>query len=428
MLSINLQKNSILSIQKTNIFIGLFFLMMVTFTYFTVPNYSFIILSFFSIVFLILKKNEYIYIIASIIPFSTGIPYPQILTIGLVIYILKYYKKAKLTPNIILILFFLSWELIHFLNTNFIFNDYISFAVIMIWFGIIIFDKKNLKTIRKKQVVYSFSLSTVILGIILIYQSSAITSLYYLLNKGIRLGSLDILDTVIKINPNAIALYSICSIAMVLSFRNFKDNFTFNILLIVALLGIGLLTYSRMFIIAIIFILLLLFLLSYKNIKIVMITFLFALIFLFFINNIFPEISDNIFVRFDVVDLSNGRTNISQEYNEYLSSNTLSLLFGVGMQDYRNKTDISESVHNPIQEVVVIWGLVGLIAVLYLLFYSLKVIVKEEQHGRFISYLPLITFAISIQTSRIFTTSINVLLMLIVFISSKGDYNDETSV
>lgn len=88
-----------------------------------------------------------------------------------------------------------------------------------------------------------------------------------------------------------------------------------------------------------------------------------------------------------------------------MKANISSIMFGVGMQDYRLKFGIQTlpMVHNALFEIIVMWGFVGLGAVFLWLFILWKNIhIMHDGTYNKLVYLPLLGFAIFEQSQQFF--------------------------
>lgn len=115
------------------------------------------------------------------------------------------------------------------------------------------------------------------------------------------------------------------------------------------------------------------------------------------------DVIQNILARFDTYDITTGRIDVTYEYLDYMSKNTLGSIFGIGLQNVTGKVSMLHVPHNAILEIFVCFGVVGL--ALYLLFFvtlfrmsaRYKIFEGKERHI-FINYLPFVTFIVFIQS------------------------------
>ena len=82
--------------------------------------------------------------------------------------------------------------------------------------------------------------------------------------------------------------------------------------------------------------------------------------------------------RFEVDDITNGRTTIFQAYNDFLRDNPSYIPFGAGLLFHRQITEL-RAIHNGFQQVLVSWGIVGcfIIAIMIINLYKAASLSKK---------------------------------------------------
>ncbi len=126
-----------------------------------------------------------------------------------------------------------------------------------------------------------------------------------------------------------------------------------------------------------------------------------------------PEYIAGIVMRFQVSDLGNGRGEIMVHYFEEIFRSADRILFGVGMQDYADKCNYDMRAHNATQEVLVMWGALGLVAAVVLF-----VAVFRNSHSRNPDrkpwqMLPLCIYLICLQMGQGFSVESNMLRVMV---------------
>ncbi|MEY8371352.1 hypothetical protein AAK938_07390 [Aerococcaceae bacterium 50-4] len=370
----------------------------------------------------ILNREKMVTLMLTLLPFYSAFSYTNILLIALILYVIKYYKKINISSSIIMGYILVLWEALHFALLKIDIGFFLTFSLILLWISIIAFDRSLVSKLNIEKLVVYFSISLVILGILLLIEIQSDNQITSIFQSGIRLGTLQFGNSIFNVNPNTLALYATTSLCMLLSLDFNSFNKYFRSVLVIGTIFIGILTYSRTFIFASIFII---FYILFSSDDIKMKFYILLIIFLLFLILLVktPFLIENLMQRFEVDDLSNSRIDIFNLYNRMLSSNLGILLFGVGLQNYQLKVNIDVSIHNPLQEVIVTWGLVGFIIVAIFLIFVVKNIFKSTKGA--IKFLPIIAFFITIQSSRLFTTPVNLLLFLVVIFSCISTTNDD---
>lgn len=148
---------------------------------------------------------------------------------------------------------------------------------------------------------------------------------------------------------------------------------------------------------------------------------------IYVLQTIFPTAYDSLIMRFKESDMSTGRNDIFSYFNNELSTNMRLLFFGVGFQDYGTKllTQYSSSIpHNGFQELLVMWGIPGLIAFSAFLLSLVDRARKLNNRMRFINFVPYIVMLINIQVSQMVSSSVVSILIAFVYICLVTDMQD----
>ena len=92
-----------------------------------------------------------------------------------------------------------------------------------------------------------------------------------------------------------------------------------------------------------------------------------------------------------------GRTDILLDYMNFLMDNPLRLLFGTGSVFYKNVCNLDHSMHNGTQQILVSYGLIGFLPMLFVLFSPVFDYFKKNKF-KLAKILPLITVVLFVQT------------------------------
>ncbi len=125
-----------------------------------------------------------------------------------------------------------------------------------------------------------------------------------------------------------------------------------------------------------------------------------------------PEYLAGIVLRFQVSDLGNGRGEIMAHYFEEILRSADRIIFGVGMQNYAEKLDYEMSAHNAIQEILVMWGVLGLIAVLILFIGVFRNSRTRSPRSKWLQYLPALMYLVCLQAGQGFSVESNMLRLM----------------
>lgn len=260
-------------------------------------------------------------------------------------------------------------------------------------------------------------------------------SLARFLDNAARFGNNNTDFTNFGLNYNPNGLGHICNMALgVMSIFFVEGKLKKGDLPVAILLTLfGVMTMSRTFFIcAALNIVLLLLFLSRNNgygVRKTVLLVLIAVLALAVINWIAPTFVKQFLRRFGEKDIFNGRLDILTFYHKHLMSSLRYLVFGVGLQGYSGKINelYGTSVdvcHNSVQELVVTWGVVGLI--LFVIF-ILCIAEKPNIRHHMISYLPLTLVLFFSMAGQLVSSGSTLLCLLFACICIRTDLSCATT-
>lgn len=378
-----------------------------------IPKTVFLILT--TSVFILYDMNYTAIFICFLIPLIVGLPGSYIFSVGFIIFLIKNSNKLILDKYLIPLVAIFFIELLSFIYGNFSILNFLRFAALLIFISFMIFnDKDNYD--YKKMLLY-FLFAAIIAELSILFQSININGLNNLIESGIRLGQTNrlLFDTGMRIsyNPNSLGILSAISISILLSL--FNQNIKYKILIVILLvfqIFIGSMSLSVTFLI-LLGISILIYWLSMeksirryiKNLAIVAIIIIGAYL---SINYYTPTLVQKFSSRLAIDDISDGRIGITELYFDALVQHPERIFFGVGLQDYQKKSEVSMSCHNGLQEILITWGIVGIFWVsLYIFFiykYGWRGITKKDR--KIIYLLPLIIILVGVQSGQFFSSYI----------------------
>lgn len=140
----------------------------------------------------------------------------------------------------------------------------------------------------------------------------------------------------------------------------------------------------------------------------------------------FPAMLEEFFARFQVEDITSGRTTLVEIFNERIFSHPSIYLFGVGSQSLTAKMQgifgmemyLGTVVpHNAIQELLLCWGFPGLILMIWFICGMIATARRKDPGTTLINYIPLIVFLVKIQAGQLVTTPQNMLCLSVAYLS-----------
>lgn len=388
------------------------------------------LLVFSAIIALFSSKTELIALAISYIPLSSGFQYKYGLIVCIIIYIVKFNKRIKLTNAAFPLLLMMMWEFFHAFTLDFSFAEYFRQFTEMIFctFLMCIADKNfDFKLIVRVLSVCTIFAGAVVLLNLLKTSNYNFQSIFLSGKYRFGTGDTEIINYGMNYNANSYGFMCIISIIGILQLIRKKQQATIDYIIIGVLSVMGLLTLSRAYVVCYAFIILMYLLLNEKSLKknlvrIASILFAIALVYIV-INRYAPYLLDNILARFKESDVTNGRTDIFTFYNKHIFASIGNLFFGTGLQNVWNKmsllygTSFINVPHNGIQELVVVWGLVGLV---FFIYYVLAMIWSSESivpKHTIANYYPLLVTLLMVQSGQLISSGTIMLIFAFIYIS-----------
>ncbi len=203
------------------------------------------------------------------------------------------------------------------------------------------------------------------------------------------------------LNSNNLAYYSLYTLATLLVGRKKMEfNSLIYWILIIGTCGIGLLSYSRTFILLTAFLIILTMLTSFNFKKIIA-----GIVIVVGVGSYavieFEGIEDGYLNRFSASDVKSGgdRTDLFSQYNDYFVSNPELWLLGTGVVYYKDICRQKNSIHNATQQIYITTGIVGLLVFALSIYVFFK---KRMVKGVDISYyLPAMAVSLFLQTLQV---------------------------
>jgi len=380
-------------------------------------------------------RNEMIAVCMCCIPLYTSLQYYIVVGCSIVIYIVKYGRNLKITIAIIPILFFVLWELLHCFSEHFVVKSFIAVVVPYLMLCVVFFsnDKTDYAFVIRMFAVTTAAVCMILLGRLLV--GNGFNFRIAFLNMQ-RLGQssieADIGFSGGEINPNTLGILCVIAISGILQLVMSGKKKTGDIVLMMWLLICGALTTSRTYL-ACLAIMLVLFIIAGRKkiadkLKVFAgVAFLVALA-VAVLALAFPAVIETFVRRFNVEDVTSGRADLLVKYNRFIVSKPSILLFGIGLMGYSDKLAeyaVAGNVpHNGIQELIIAWGLPGLIMFLVLL---LIFVWRGKQNGgktSLVNYIPLLILLAKSQAGQMVTSSYTMLAFSLAYLSICHNFDE----
>ena len=147
---------------------------------------------------------------------------------------------------------------------------------------------------------------------------------------------------------------------------------------------------------------------------------------------LFPMAMEYFIGRFQVEDITTGRADLMRMYHEYITDHFNVMFFGVGLNDFSNRiVDVYSAAwnvpHNSIQEIILVWGIPGLLMMGLLL---LVVLLKSKTHNRrlcLLNFIPLIIILVKSLAGQLLTSGYTLLALSFAYLSLCQIFSSEAN-
>lgn len=390
-----------------------------------VPAILFLILTFFVAAFA--EKTEVVTFCFCCIPVLNAFQSKYALLICMALYLIRFAKITIVPFQLVLIALLAMWEISHGSTGEFSLIE--VFRLFTELFFCCFIMSLSPESINFKRIVRSMSVVAVCAySILLLSQLQQhgfqIASLF---SSAFRLGyGVDETKMSIGFNPNYLAYICLCCIEGIVLLIYKKQGKFIDLVCLFALSVFGALTMSKKFFLCVAVLVFLICLNRKRKIKSLLLIGVIAVVGVFVFYKLFPMAVDTILTRFRVDDILTGRSEIFAFFNQKLSNDMHLLFYGVGLQGYESKllTRYNFSIpHNGFQELLVMWGLPGLVMFVAFLFSVIYRAKKLNRKIRFVNYIPFIIMMVNVQVSQMVSSSVVSILLAFVYICLITDMN-----
>ncbi len=383
------------------------------------------------------SQTEIIAVIVCLIPLHESVDFYYSLVICIGIYVLKDYRRIRINLAVLLVLVLIGWELLHCFSPGISLVDMIIPMVPLVVLALIM--ASDLSELDYPFVVRALAFATVSVCITMFGQVLYWCDFNFV--KAVlqlrRLGM--VLETANKhsaitggtIQTNSLGIICVLVSAGLLQLRSVKRNNRTDVLLILMLLTFGTLTSSRTFLLCLALMVFLMILGQKGGFRkklrfFYSMTAIFAVV-LFLIHLFFPQLLEYYIGRFSESDITTGRDVLMMKYHRFITRNPRVLFFGIGLQDYGEKLTegyrIARNVpHNSIQEVLIAWGLPGLLLCIWLVLALSLVSRKRTPSHSLLNYIPLLILLFKSMAGQLLTSGYSMLALSYAYLSLSQDF------
>ena len=377
-------------------------------------------------------RDEIIAMCMALIPMHESVDFFYAMTICFAVYVIKYHKQFRFGFNVVLVALIAVWELLHCFSTSFSVIFFLTCIIPLIIIAILIAsDLKNLD--------YPFivrALAWAVLGASIMM----LVRVFYFANFNVALAlaglqrmGLDNQSNVEgveivggQIHPNSLGVITVLATTGLMQLRHLKVLKKGDMVLMATILVFAALSASRTYL-ACLALMAMLLILSEKGslikkfrlfVVLLLIVFVAAIVF----TVLFPNTLTYYASRFLESDITTGRDDLFSRYNEFIANNPKVSFFGVGLQDFGDKLVQSYRVasnvpHNFLQEIIVAWGIPGMLLFVAQLISMGFVSSRKNVNQSLINWIPLIIILFKGLAGQIITSPYTMLALSFAYLS-----------
>lgn len=364
---------------------------------------------------LTLDTIDRFFYIFSLIPFSRGLPYSEMILIILIVEIADsalVKKNCKITAKMYLpILGIIAIEVLDYIKYDVNSNE-ILYLVCYMLVATYVIDLRVFKN-NESKFIYGYALGTIMAVLLVIVREINELGLDYIFVYNVRFGANTGGRAVTNFNSNELGLYCIVALCLllVLSHRRGK-KLPFAMSVIVT--AVGLVSISRTFIMLAVVSWMLYLVMSKTPIKTVLVVVVAFGVAFFLAQDFIPDFVGWIQSYFvSRSHTAGGRLNLVVDYFNWSFASFWTVLFGYS-ESYPLILN-SVASHNGVQEMFVCWGVVGAFLCLYWI-YELVHKTKTNHLNDLFNVVPFLMFFIFIQSIQLFTMHGYLLVMVLSMI------------
>lgn len=364
---------------------------------------------------------------------SLDLFYAEVLCMA--VYLVKFWREIRLNQAVLPILVMILWELLHCFGEPFSLAGFITDCVPFLLLAVVMCGSKKYDY---DFIARAYALTATGACIILLFR------LIYLADFNVaeafanlqRLGvdSMEVADSLSITggtpNANSLGILCVLGITGLLQLRTAGRGKPGDWVVVAILLVFGTLTSSKTYLICLAIMAVLLLFSQQGSLKrkirfmaAVIAIILLALLVMYLI---FPDALAYYYSRFQADDLSTGRVGLMKQYHTFIVSDWKIAFFGVGLQDFSEKVVSRYMVawnvpHNGIQELVIAWGVPGLVmfcALLQMMLWSSDRFCRKRG---LINYIPLLILLAKIQAGQMLASAYTMLAFSLAYLSLCAD-------
>lgn len=376
-------------------------------------------------------RDEILAMCICCIPLQESIDMFMTLTGCMLVWLVKYGGSLRIHMTVVPVLAMVAWELMHSVGDVFSPVDFFSLCIPLL---VLLFVMGSPGRYDYDFIVRAFAVTTagmcvVLFGRLLFYNDFDLAATISGLQRLGRMTAEEESAFAISggaLQVNTFGILCVLGITGYAQLRMAGRGKKGDVLLLVFLLVFGALSASRTYLACLVFMAVLL-VFSQKGgldrkVRMLLAILGAAGVALLLLWLIFPETLAYFYSRFFEDDITTGRDRIFVQYHRFIVSQPKYWLFGIGMQELGEKALVIHRIashvpHNGIQEIVLVWGIPGLVLVGGLLAAMLWRARAEAGKRELLSCIPLLVILFKSMAGQFLSSGYTMLSLTFVYLS-----------
>lgn len=417
---------------------GLLFLLIITryALQIDMPRLAFLLV--IAVIVLLGDRDEIMAMCMCLIPLHESVDFFYAIAVIMGVYVFKHHRGIHLGTHILLAVLAIVWELLHCFRDSFSAVEFLSYITPFLVLAVVM--SSNTKELDYPFIARALAWATLGVSLTMFIRVLYFSNFNFLVAVANlqRMGSdlhSNIEDVTITgglIHPNSLGVITVLAATSLLQLRSMGASKRRDMVLMCVILVLAALGASRTYLACLALMVLLLIISERGGIKkklrltvALCLAIAAATIAMAFI---FPDTFDFFVSRFSVDDITSGRGNLAVQYSHFITSNPDVLFFGIGLQNFSNRLinyfRIASVVpHNTLQEIIIAWGIPGLILFAALFFVMFRFARRKNQHLRLINWIPLIILVFKSLAGQMLTSAYTMLALSYAYLCLCVDFH-----
>ena len=387
------------------------------------------------------NQTEIIAICMCLIPFHESLDFYYALVIVLVIYVFRCHDRIRIKASLFLMILICVWELLHCFTADF--SPVMLITSLAPTIALTLIMCSDFSDVDYSFVVHAVAFAAVAQCLTMLIQIAWI-SRFELNTFMVNLRRLGALDDASEnrlnlsgglVQTNSLGVICVVVTACLLHLRAIGKGERKDVFIMLSLLVFGTLTASRTFFVCLVLMFVLVLMGqqgSLKKLRYLGMMVLVLVSVLLILISFFPDQLEYFIGRFFETDITTGRDDLMVNYHRFIIDNPKILFFGIGLQNFGDKVTTlyrvaSNVPHNSIQEIIVAWGLPGLLMVVMMILLLVYQSNGYKCRRRLINYIPLIILLFKSIAGQLLTSNYTMLALGFAYISLIQYPNEATS-